>query len=171
MRKVLLVASLLLVTIIHHSNAQTQIARAQAMFIYNFSRLIEWPANYKNGPFVIGVLGASDIQEQLQVYTNGKMVGSQPITVKSFGSPADISTCHILFVPFSGTKYMSNVVQSVQGKSTLIITEKNGAIEEGSAINFIVIGDKLKFELSPGNAVKYNIKVSSKLNEMAFKIY
>lgn len=171
MRKVLFIASLFLISILHQANGQTQIARAQAMFIYNFSRLIEWPANYKNGPFVIGVLGNSALQEQLKVYTNGKRVGSQPISVKTFSSPSDISTCHILFVPFSSTKLMSNVVSNVQGKSTLIITEKNGAINEGSAINFVVIGDKLKFELSSGNAVKYNIKISSKLNEMAYKIY
>jgi hypothetical protein len=141
------------------------------MFIYNFSRLIEWPANYKNGPFVIGVLGNSGLQEQLQVYTNGKRVGSQPITVKTFNSPGDISTCHILFVPFNDTKSMPNVVSSIAGKSTLVITEKNGAIEQGSAINFVVVGDKLKFELSSGNASKYKIKVSSKLNEMAYKVY
>lgn len=171
MRKVLLVASLLLVSSLHHIKAQTQISRAQAMFIYNFSRLIEWPANYKNGPFVIGVLGSSDLQEQLQLYTNGKRVGSQPITVKTYNSPGEISTCHILFVPFNDTKLLPNIVSNVQGKSTLIITEKNGAIEEGSAINFVVVGDKLKFELNTGNAVKYNIKISSKLNEMAYKIY
>jgi hypothetical protein len=171
MRKVLIVASLFFVSFLPHSNAQTQIARAQAMFIYNFSRLIEWPANYKNGPFVIGVLGNSALQEQLQVYTSGKRVGSQPITVKTFNTPGDISTCHILFVPFNNTKLMPNILTSVQGKSTLMITEKNGAIEEGAAINFVVIGDKLKFELSSENAVKYQIKISSKLNEMAYKIY
>jgi hypothetical protein len=141
------------------------------MFIYNFSRLIEWPANYKNGPFVIGVLGSSDIHQQLQVYTKGKRVGSQPITVKVFNSPGEISTCHILFIPFNSTKLMPNILSGVSGKSTLLVTEKNGAIEEGSAINFVVVGDKLKFELSQGNAVKYSIKVSSKLNEMAYKIY
>ena len=171
MRKVLLITSLFLVSFFYQANAQTQIARAQAMFIYNFSRLIEWPANYKNGPFVIGILGSSALQEQLLVYTSGKRVGSQPITVKSFRSPADVSTCHILFVTFSSTKLMSNVVNSVKGKSTLMITEKNGAIKQGSAINFVVVGDKLKFELSSSNAIKYNIKISSKLNEMAYKIY
>jgi hypothetical protein len=171
MRKVLILASLFLGSFLFKANAQTEIARAQAMFIYNFSRLIEWPADYKNGPFVIGVLGNSSIQEQLKVYTTGKSVGSQPITVKTFNSPSDVSTCHILFVPFAGTKQMPDLLQNLQGKSTLIISEKNGAIEEGSAINFVIVGDKLKFELSTGNATKYNIKISSKLNEMAFKIY
>jgi hypothetical protein len=64
---------------------------------------------------------------------------------------------------------MQTIIQQLSSKNTLVITEKNGAIEQGSAINFVVIGDKLKFELSPGNATKYDIKISSKLNEMAYK--
>ncbi len=169
MRKIGVILSLCILPIL--SFAQTDIARAEALFIYNFSRLIEWPANYKTGPFVIGVLGKTPITEQLRTFTSGKQVGSQPISVKSYGSPAEISTCHILFVPFSETKYMSNIVTQVTNKSTLIITEKNAAIQQGSAINFVVIGDRLKFELSPNNAQKYNIKLSSKLNEMAYQVY
>jgi hypothetical protein len=133
--------------------------------------LIEWPANYKTGPFVIGVYGSSNIFDELKTYTTGKRVGSQPIAVKSFNSPAEISTCHILVIPFNSTKQMSNIVPSLNGKSTLIITEKSGAISKGSAINFVIIGNSLKFELSPSNATKYGIKLSSKLSEMAFKTY
>jgi hypothetical protein len=153
------------------SFSQTDISRAEALFIYNFSRLIEWPANYKSGPFVIGVLGSSPIINQLKNYTSGKQVGSQPITIKTFNSPVEISTCHILFVPFSETKHMANIVSQVSGKSTLLITEKNGAAQEGAGINFVVVGDKLKFEVNESNISKYGIKMSSKLNEMAFKVY
>ena len=169
MRKIGLILSLCVLPIL--SFAQTDIARAEALFIYNFSRLIEWPANYKSGPFVIGVLGDAPITEQLKSFTSGKQVGTQPISIKNFGSPAEISTCHILFIPFSETKYLPNILSQLANKSTLIVTEKNAAIQQGSAINFVVIGDKLKFELSPENAQKYNIKLSSKLNEMAYQVY
>lgn len=151
--------------------AQTDIAKAQALFIYNFSRLIEWPVSYKTGPFVVGIVGKSPVTEELKTLTTGKQVGAQPITIKTFGSAEEISTCHILFIPFSETKYLANIITQVSSKSTLLITEKNAAIEQGSAINFVVIGDKLKFEVNPGNAQKYNIKLSSKLNEMAHKVY
>jgi hypothetical protein len=151
--------------------AQTGIPKAQAMFIYNFSRLIEWPANYKSGPFVIGVLGTSETYGELESFTAGKNVGTQPISIAKFQTAADISNCHILFITFSKTKELPNILPKLQGKSILIITEKNGGIEEGSSINFCVIGDKLKFEYKPDNAVKYQLKVSSKLGEMAYKTY
>jgi hypothetical protein len=151
--------------------AQLGIPKAQAMFIYNFSRLIEWPTNYKSGPFIVGVLGSSSTFDELESFTVGKNVGQQPISVVKFSSSEDISNCHILFVTFSKTKELPNILAKLQGRSTLIISEKNGAIENGSAINFTIIEDKLKFEFKPENATKYQIKFNSKLNEMAYKIY
>lgn len=152
-------------------NSQTGIPRAQAMFIYNFSRLIEWPASYKSGQFVIGVIGSSATFNELKNYTANKSVGSQQISVKKFSSTSEIGQCHILFVPFSKTKTMSEITAALGSKSTLLICEKNGAIELGAALNFVVVGDKLKFEVSTSNATSKNIKMSSKLNEMAYKSY
>jgi hypothetical protein len=146
---------------------QTTIPKAQTLFIYNFSRLIEWPANYRTGPFVIGVLGYSEVAPELEVYTKGKKVGAQDINVIRFKSAKEITNCHILFVPFDKTKQLPEIMGILNDKSTLIITEKAGALEEGSAINFVVIEDKLKFELKPDNAVKLGIKFSSKLQEMS----
>ena len=152
-------------------NAQTGIPKAQAMFIYNFSRLIEWPANYKSGNFVIGVLGSSPTYDELLKYTAGKSVGSQKISVKKFNSVAEITTCHILFVPFAKTKTLESSNQMFANKSTLLITEKNGGTDSGSAINFVIVGNSLKFEIKPSNATKYKIKMSSKMVEMAYKNY
>lgn len=148
---------------------QTTIPKAQTLFIYNFSRLIEWPANYRSGPFVIGVLGAVEITMELELYTKGKKVGTQDINVIRYKTAKDITTCHILFVPFEKTKQMPEILGTLNGKSILIITEKNGALEDGSAINFVIIEDKLKFEIKSENATKLGIKFSSKLQEMSMQ--
>ena len=162
---------LIVLIIMVMADAQTGIPRAQAMFVYNFSRLIEWPDSYKSGSFIIGVFGSSPTLTELEAYTTNKSVGSQPIQVRKFNSPAEIANCHILFIPFSKTKQIPAITQAIGSKSTLIIAEKNGAIEDGAAINFLIVGDKLKFEIKPSNATSRRIKMSSKLSEMAFKTY
>jgi hypothetical protein len=43
------------ISVVDKLTAQTSISQAQAVFIYNFTRLIEWPTEYKTGEFVIGV--------------------------------------------------------------------------------------------------------------------
>jgi len=137
------------------------------MFIYNFSRLVEWPVAYKSGPFIMGVLGGSTVAEELEVYAAGKKVGIQDIQIKRYKTIQEIATCHILFIPFSRTKQMAEIQIAVQAKNILLITEKNGALDEGSAINFILLSDKIKFEIRSENITKYGLKFSSKLQEMA----
>jgi hypothetical protein len=151
------------------SYPQIGIPKAQAMFIFNFCRLIEWPAAYRSGPFRIAVLGTTAVADELDLYTREKKVGTQDIQVVRFKSVEEISACHILFVPFARSKQLPEISSAIQGdgKSILIISEKSGALNEGSAINFIIQEDKLKFELKCENANKQGIKVSSKLQEMA----
>jgi len=137
------------------------------MFIYNFSRLIEWPVAYKTGPFIIGVLGNSSVADELETYTLGKKVGIQEIQVKKYKTVQEIALCHILFIPFARTKQLGEIQEALKGKNTLLITEKGGALTEGSAINFVLLADKIKFEIQTDNISKYGLKYSTKLQEMA----
>jgi hypothetical protein len=162
-----IITTLIAVFMVSAAYMQTSIPKAQTLFIYNFSRVIEWPANYKTGNFIIGILGTTDVATELETYTKGKKVGTQSIEIIRYKAPAEIQTCHILFVPFSRTKQVPEIVAALNGKSTLIITEKNGALDDGAAINFIILQDKMKFELKSENASKNGIKFSSKLQEMS----
>jgi len=153
------------------SEAQTSVAQAQAVFIYNFTRLIEWPADYKTGDFIIGVYGAGDVYNEIKNFTNGKSVGNQTISVIKFASAQGITKCHILFVPFGKTKELPTILGTLAGAKTLIIGEKKGALEEGATINFVIVEDKLKFELKAGNATKYGLKINSNLENMAIAKY
>jgi hypothetical protein len=160
-------ATFIALLVVTSAYMQTTIPKAQTLFIYNFSRLIEWPASYKTGNFIIGTLGVTDVTAELESYSKGKKVGTQDIEVINYKTPEEIQNCQILFIPFSRTKQIAEVITALKGKSTLIITEKAGSLNEGAAINFVIIQDKMKFELKAENASKYGIKFSSKLNEMA----
>lgn len=151
--------------------AQSTIGQAQAVFIYNFTRLIEWPADYKTGDFIIGVYGSSDVFNEVKGFCNGKMVGAQPITVTKFVKFEDIGKCHIVFVAFSKSKEIATITAKISANKTLIISEKKGALEDGSTINFVVIEDKLKFELKAGNGIKNGLKIHSNLETMAVAKY
>jgi hypothetical protein len=138
------------------SFSQTSVVQAQASFIYNFTRYIEWPAANKSGDFVIGVFASSPMYNELQSFTTNKKVGSQNIVVKKIKSVDEINGVHILFVPFEKTKELS----SIEGKI---------AIEQGATINFILAEDnKLKYETKTSNATKIGLKCNSVLETMAY---
>ena len=45
--------------------------------------------------------------------------------------------------------------------------QKNGMLKKGAAINFLVIDEKLRFEISKTKITEHNLKVSSELLKLA----
>lgn len=151
------------------SQEARSVSEAQTLFIYNFSRLIQWPPASKSGEFVIGVWGDTELYTKLNAYVSNKKVGIQSIVVRKYDDPQMISRCHMVFVGDSKTSRLSELIGKLQGSNTLIITERKGMIQSGSAIDFFLENDKLKFEINPENASKYNLTVSKALEDMAYK--
>jgi hypothetical protein len=169
MKKFLLVFSIITIPFFTGLSQVTSISQAQSMFIYNFSRLIQWPAGSSTGEFVIGVIGDNELYNNLLSFVANKKVGAQSIVVKKFEDSQSISRCQILFVGDSKISKFPDVITRIQGFNSLVITEKRGMINSGSAIDFVLVEDKLKFVINPENAVKYNLTVSKSLEDMAYK--
>jgi hypothetical protein len=145
----------------------SQVSKAQAMFLYNFSRLIKWPEANTQGDFIFGILGTEEVYNDLQHLTIGKKVGSQPIVVKLFKEPNQITACHVLFIANNKLGQFNEVLNRVQNKSSLIVTEKKGMLNSGSTIDFVLAGDKLRYMVSEENAKKNNLVLSRNLQDMA----
>ncbi len=139
-------------------------------FIYNFTKYIEWPASYQSGDFVIAVLGDSPIIQELEKMAENKSVGSQKFVIKKLKSASDIEKCHMLFIPVSKSKDLTQALEKLEGKPTLVVTEKPGMANQGSGINFIMLEGKWKFELNKAATEKSNLKVSGDLAKFAIII-
>ncbi|MBL7893332.1 MAG: YfiR family protein [Bacteroidia bacterium] len=145
-------------------------AKIKAVYLYNFSKYVEWPEDYKNGNFVVTVVGpSSSLLSELDKMAQ-KKVGSQPIAVKSVSSPSALEKSNIIFMPFESSALLTDVINKIKGQSTLIVTEKAGLTKLGAAINFIIKDNKQLFELSKSNAERYKLKISSNLYALAIKV-
>lgn len=151
--------------------AQSSISQAQSVFIYNFTRLVEWPSQSRSGDFVIAVYGQSDLYQELVTYTNNKLVGNQKISVERYNKLEDIKNCHILVLAANKSRDIEGVTKAIQGKNTLLISERSGMIASGSAIDFVLREDRLRFELKPANAQKHGLKLNSTLEQTASLIH
>jgi hypothetical protein len=156
--------------VLNTTQAQTTDYRFHTVFIYNFTKYIQWPAQQQSGDFVIGVLGSSAISAELEKMAVNKMVGSQKIVVKKFKSAAEATDCHILFLPNTGNHNFDDLQRKFKGKPTLLITEKPGLAEKGSGINFIIQDNKWKFELNEAATQSSGLKVSKELSKLAIMV-
>ena len=146
-------------------------AKIKATYIYNFTKYINWPDKYKEGNFVIGVVGTTTFYNDLSGLLVKKTVGDQKFEIKNYSTAESISgTCHILFIPAESSSQLPEIIKKMKGKSTLIITEKSGLAKQGSGINFVVDNNKQRFELNKTNIEKYNLQVSSSLLALAIPV-
>lgn len=148
-------------------NAQVNY-KVHSLFIYKFTQYIEWPSN--QGDFVIGVVGNSPIQAELEAIAAIKKVDTRTIVVKKMSASADLSSCQMVFIAEGQSSNLASIASKLQGKHTLIISETNGGAKKGAGINFVIADDKMKFELNKGTVEKQGLKVSGDLTKLAIVV-
>jgi mRNA degradation ribonuclease J1/J2 len=162
--------SFLLLMLATKSFAQTNIAKEQSKFIYNFTREIEWPIDYRNGNFIIRVYGSNQLYNELKAYMSDKTVAGQHIMLIQTGNVEEIDKCHVLFVGREKSQEMSAIKQKIGHSKTLIITDRKEGIRDGAGISFVVLNERLHYEISPDNIVKTGLKYSADLVDLAVDI-
>ena len=151
--------------------AEAQTQKYQSVFIYSFTRYVQWPDTYNQGDFEILVLGDSPIINELKSMAQAKKVGEgRAIKVTKINGPAEIRKANILFVSANKSGQLAEVMEKVSSQAILVITEEPGMGVKGSNINFIVKDGKLAFELNQTSMSKQNLKVSSELSRLAITI-
>lgn len=150
-----------------NANAQTNY-KIHSLFVFKFTQYIEWPA--ATGDFVIAVVGNSPILVELEAIAATKKVGTRTIIVKKMSASADLSACHMVFISEGQSSALASVSGKLQGKNILIISETNGGAKKGAGINFVIVDDKMKFELNKGAIEKQGLKVSGDLTKLAIVV-
>lgn len=145
-------------------------SKIKAVFIYNFTKYIEWPSTYKKGSFKVAVVGETPLYNELSKMAQTKKVAGQSFEVKKYKSVTEIEKCHIVYLPKEKTESLPKLLSKVKQYSTLIVTEQTGLIDKGAGINFVIQNNKQKFELNKRNVEKQKLKVSSNLEALAFSV-
>jgi hypothetical protein len=145
-------------------------AKCKAIYLYNVTKYIDWPEDYKAGNFVIGVYGNYPmLLTELNRMASTKTAGSQKFEIKSVNTLESAGKYHILFISKETLVQFPEIIAKLKGRGTLLVTEKEGMTKKGSAINFVIIDSKIKFQLSKQNAEKHALKVSRELEALAVK--
>lgn len=166
MKRIFLLVSFLL----FFAEGYSQNYKLHSVFIYSFTRYVQWPDAYNQGDFEILVLGDSPILDELKAMAQAKKVGDRTIKVTKINSVAEIRKCNILFVSVAKSAQIADVLGKVNTQPILVVTEEAGLGEKGSDVNFITKDGKLAFELNQSAINKQNLRVSNELSRLAILI-
>ncbi len=161
---------LLLLATIQVFSLKAQEEKYISLFIYNFTKHFDWPDMLKTGDFVIQIFGHKSVFFELKEFTITKKVGNQDFSIRSISDVSQVGRCHIMFVGHWQSRYLPEIIEKIGNYPTLIVTEMDGLLDQGSAINFIITGGSIQFEFKKSNASKYGLKYTPQIVNMAVRV-
>ena len=137
--------------------------KAQCLFVYNFTKHIQWPDGAVKDEFVIGVYGKSAIREELEKLSALKKVGDKAIRIIEINSNDKLDHVNILFIPEDKSGQLTVILEAIKGKPVLVVTERRDLTQKGAGISFFADENNLKFELNSNSISNQRLRVSKQL--------
>jgi hypothetical protein len=144
--------------------------QVKAVFLFNFSQFVSWPASAFPGsgaPLVIGVLGDDPFGGQLDAVVAGERAAGRPLVVRRYRDVADIRDCQILFIDRSETANLRAIVAALHGRSILTVSDIDGAAGSGVMIDLVLEGRHVHMRINVAAARASGLVLSSQLLEPA----
>lgn len=146
--------------------------RVKAAFLYKFLGYADFPAAaFADGstPLTIGVIGADDLALELARVAAGRTINNRGVEVRELRDNEAAARVHLLFVGGSDPQRVARLVRQASG-AMLIVTECDNGLQLGSAINFRVVDERVRFDVALDAAERNGIKLSSRLLTVANRV-
>ncbi len=172
MKRILLFIPVFATLALFSTKAFAQDYKYHPIFIYNFSKYIEWPTAQGSEEFIITVVGEAAAYQQMLVILEKKgNINNQKLVVKQADAIAQVEKSNIVFVTRSAS-ITPEQVESFDKEGTLLITEHEGMAAGGAHINFVITNEsKIGFELNNTSAKSAGLKVSGALASLAITTF
>jgi len=151
----------------------TSESKVKAAFLFKFTSYVNWPPSafeLQDSPLVIGVVEADDVASELSRLVAGRTVNSRVIVVRYLAAGDSVAGCHVLFVGSGAGNRLGKILTSAKSQAVLTVTELDDALTFGSVINFVLIDDQVRFDVSLLAAERSNLKISSRLLTVAHQV-
>ena len=156
------------------SSAAQPERKVKAAFLYKFLGYTEFPAaafSDAQAPLMIGVAGSDELAAELVRIVAGRTVQGRAIQVRTVREGEAPGALHLLFVAGTERDRVRNVLRTVQPAPTLLVTEVENGLQYGSMINFKIVDERVRFDVSLEAADRHNVKLSSRLLTVANQVH
>ncbi len=143
--------------------------KVKTAFLYKFSKYVQWP-DAGSGEFRIAVVGDSPVTGYLQELAKERAAEDRKIKVELLHGAEEIRACHILFIAATEKTRLPEILKRAEGKNILTVADSKGLAARGVAINFVVVGGRLRFEINRRAAEGAGLQISSELLKLAILV-
>lgn len=158
------------------AHAEVQSAAAleiEAAFLVKFTAYVKWPAgtfSSPDAPVVIGIFGRDPFGSVIDTIARSYTTSGRHVEIRRCTDLVLLCTCNIVFVAPSAMVRLEEVVATVSGQPILLVGDSPGFLDHSGIINFIMVGDRIRFDISRANCLKAGLEISSKLLKVAHAV-
>jgi hypothetical protein len=120
---------------------------------------------------IIGVLGRNPFGNELDNILRDRTVNGHRISLVYLQSAADIKSipvrCHVLFVGAGDEALFARLADAQLPAGTLTVGESDKFASTGGIVTFVVLNDKIRFEINADAAESGGLKISAQLLKLA----
>jgi hypothetical protein len=145
----------------------------KATYLYNFSRFVQWPADAaaaKGDAFSICVLGEDPFGAVLDSILSGETIGGKPVMTKRVARSQDALDCRVLYISASEDGRLKEILAGLDKSGVLTVSDIPQFSQRGGMIQFVLVGNKLRFEVNLTNAQTAGLTLSSDLLKVAVAV-
>lgn len=141
----------------------------KAAYLYNFTRFVTWPQDsIRNAaPFRVCAVADQHMMGVIERTMAGELVGGRSVATVAPEDPEQARQCQILFIGRSAAERGRSMLAAVRDLPVLTVGESSGFIRHGGAIEFVMDGKNVRFDISPGQAERVGLSISSRLLAVA----
>jgi len=148
------------------AKAQTTNHQAYSVFVISIAKYSNWPVH--EGEFKIVVVGKSKVYDELLKVSAQKDVNGMKMVVIQVEDPSQVGDANIVYLPDNKSSHLDDVLKTIQGKATMVITEREGLFKKGAGFSFVILDNNaLRFDINNTELEKRQIKISKNLSTLA----
>ena len=144
--------------------------QVKATYLYNFGRFVQWPASSvaANGnSFSICVIGQDPFGAALDTILSGEIIDGKAVVAKRIAKPEDAVNCRVLYISTSEDSRLKGVLAAVDKAGVLTVSDIPQFSQRGGIIQFVMAGNKIRFEVNLTSAQDAGLILSSDLLKVA----
>jgi hypothetical protein len=144
--------------------------QVKAVFLYNFTQFVDWPPGSftsPDDPFIIGIVGDDPFGNYLDEAIANEKIGTHPIQVRRFNGLKGIGACHMLYINSDDPDWVERVLNSIEGKNILTVSDAPAFNKMGGMIRFFKEDNKIRLQINISRSKEAQLSISSKLLSVA----
>ncbi len=143
--------------------------QVKAAYLFNFGRFVKWPDNAggKADSFTVCILGHDPFGPMLDSTIAGETLDGKPLVARRITTAQEAGDCRIVFISMAEENHLKDILPLLDQPGVLTVSDIPSFSRRGGMIQFVLEGDKIRFEINLTTAETAKLTLSSELLKVA----